>query len=87
MSTLANYPAFPSISDSRAGADSYGNTFTAFECISQGMTLRQHYAGLAMQGLLSCPADGVTMKAERIATWAVEQADALLAELDKPVTP
>lgn len=45
--------------------------------------LRQHYAGLAMQGLCSGP----NMKTSLIPAMAVEIADALIAELAKPVTP
>lgn len=45
-----------------------------------GMTLRQHYAGLAMQAIRSHYGHGPAYTAE----MAVEYADALLAELVKP---
>lgn len=49
-----------------------------------GLTIRQYFAGLAMQGLCAlyvpdCP----LMKEEEIASYAVQQADALIAELNK----
>lgn len=48
-----------------------------------GMSLRQYYAGLAMQGLLAYPdavGDGTS---EDLAKSAVNAADALLKELEK----
>lgn len=47
-----------------------------------GMTLRQHYAGLAMQGL--CMSQ--SWASEQIAVFSVKQADDLLAELAKEGT-
>ena len=50
----------------------------------QGITLRQHYAGLAMQGYIAADHTGMTMTPpEVIARLAVAAADALLAELAK----
>jgi hypothetical protein len=51
------------------------------------MTLREHYAGLAMQGFLACP-DGLGFAsaaeaAKHYAAQSVAYADALLAELEK----
>ncbi len=59
--------------------------------VQTGMTLRQYYAGLAMQGLLADPEDvpdtewpkGAKSCAQAVAMLAVEQADALLAELER----
>lgn len=52
-----------------------------------GITLRQHFAGLAMQGMLSnsLPCDGITLEevTNEVAGSAVAYADALLAELSK----
>jgi hypothetical protein len=45
-----------------------------------GMTLREYYAGLAMQGLL---ARSDPTPYSLIAQWAVQDADALLAALAK----
>lgn len=44
--------------------------------------LREHYAGLAMQGFCANPAFE-TRQAEQLVEWSVEQADALIAALNK----
>lgn len=50
------------------------------------LTLREYYAGLAMQGILaSCPS-GINLKECPFKDWAksaIKQADALIAELEK----
>lgn len=46
----------------------------------EGMTLREHYAGLAMQGLLACGVDGHNWVHDT-AKHAVDVADALIARL------
>lgn len=57
--------------------------------ISIGLTKREYFAGLAMQGMLANSySDGVTQplstaNAYQIAGMAIAQADALLAELEK----
>jgi len=52
--------------------------------VQPGITLRQHFAGLAMQGLLaSCTKGLVSTFAEETAELAVTAADALLTELAK----
>lgn len=51
-----------------------------------GITLREHYAGLALQGLLASPAaesDGWSWRTGSIAGDAVLFADELIAELEK----
>lgn len=48
---------------------------------TEGMTLRQYYAGLAMQGIIAS-LDGRAEKSD-IAAVSVEMADALLKELEK----
>jgi len=47
----------------------------------QGLTKREHFAGLAMQGFASDPE--LTITQEQVASLSVAWADALLAELDK----
>lgn len=47
----------------------------------EGMTLREYYAGLAMQGLLACITDGCDPSVA--AVRAVGYADALIDELSK----
>jgi hypothetical protein len=49
-----------------------------------GLTKREHFAGLAMQGFLA--SNGNRSIRGSIPTIAVEYADALLAELDKVKT-
>lgn len=69
MEKLADKPAYPFVVDGH------------YRHYESGMTLREHYAGLAMQGLLQVyPNDICPLK---ISAWAVEQADALIAELEK----
>lgn len=50
------------------------------ESISFGLTKREYFAAMAMQGLCCRVPDG---QAKLIAMWSAEQADALLAELAK----
>jgi hypothetical protein len=54
--------------------------------MDSGMTLREHYAGLAMQGIIAGPAtDPLTIgdRESSVVEVAVAVADALLAELAK----
>lgn len=90
-SDLANMPAFPGEKDVRFGQPN--------DC-NPGQSLRQHYAGLALQGVMTgathgecaaalgsaARATGVTTN-ELIAIMCREAADALIAELAKPVQP
>jgi alcohol dehydrogenase YqhD (iron-dependent ADH family) len=56
-----------------------------------GLTKREYFAGLAMQGILAhesfydrmCNETGENTIADRLATASVKMADKLLAELDK----
>lgn len=50
-----------------------------------GLTKREHFAGLAMQGLLSGPDEGLAQAhiIPQVARLSVQYADALLAELAK----
>jgi hypothetical protein len=50
----------------------------------KGITLRQYYAGLAMQGICSNSSTEVKPYAKEIAFISVELADALINELNKP---
>lgn len=71
--TRANEPAFPTVR-----TKSHYSTDINVHSVG-GMTLREYYAGLAMQGLLACPdppdSDILAGRA------AVVMADALLAAL------
>lgn len=47
-----------------------------------GLTIRQHYAGLAMQGFLSTSRYWID-EPEKVAEWSVRQADALINALNQ----
>lgn len=51
------------------------------ECI--GLTKREYFAGLAIQGFIAAGGNGMP-PAENLAAYATRAADALLAELEKP---
>jgi hypothetical protein len=48
-----------------------------------GLTIREHFAGLAMQGLLASGGNDVHANFEFCASNAVSLADAIIAELSK----
>ncbi len=85
MSKLANEPAFPTMEEQDR------NMIT-----TPGMTLRQYYAGQAMQGLLSDveaqrwlqtdPRFTGQNFAQVLAINSVEFSDALISELSKQIT-
>lgn len=52
-----------------------------------GLTKREYFAGLAMQGMLANPKpnpDSFMYDEIKTAKWAIGMADALLSELEKP---
>jgi hypothetical protein len=53
--------------------------------ITNGMTKREHFAGLAMQGLIAHYGYGEAPvgNAQEIGHWAVQLADALIRELNQ----
>ncbi len=62
----------------------------AFACVDsqkqylqEGLTKREYFAGLAMQGWIACQSESFRGEANSVASKAVEYADALLAELEK----
>lgn len=67
----ANDPAHPTVSEPSGAA-------------FNGLTIREHFAGLAMQGLM-VRSHLATNSEAAVAVLAVSHADALLAELAKPV--
>lgn len=71
-----NEPAYP---NELAAPTNDGYLSTA------GLTKREYFAGLAMQGILSCRPDPVSDASwnEAVAAWSVIAADSLLAELEK----
>lgn len=59
-----------------------------------GLTIREHFAGLAMQSVIASCSDGLLKTGEYgaaidalFAQKAISLADALIAELAKPVQP
>lgn len=53
-----------------------------------GLTKREHFAGLAMQAWISADHVGnAGYPFEEMANRAIDCADALIAELNKPITP
>lgn len=71
-----NVPAAPTIY-----ADMGHNGQREIFCDNQGLTKREHFAGLALQGLSN--GSGRYHSPEDMAHDAVRLADALLAELEK----
>lgn len=71
----AGGPAFPVVVE---GGDMSGLHSNLWE----GMTLRDWFAGMALQGLITCPAASSGTKAD-IAIWAYSYADAMLEERKK----
>ena len=53
--------------------------------VSDGITRRELFAAMAMQGFCSVP--GSIATADEISNWAVEQADALIEALNKEEGP
>ena len=49
----------------------------------QGLTIRQHYVGLAMQGMLSACRGYDNKGLDNLANCAVQQADAIIEALNK----
>ncbi|MDY7116562.1 hypothetical protein RAN53_09385 [Halomonas sp. SSL-5] len=71
----ADMPAMPS-----GIREDYNNL--AQEPLNLGLTKREFFAAMAMQGLLACP--GVSATNRHIAIESVDCADELLAALGKP---
>jgi len=69
--TLGNSQAFASIAVDKQGT--YGST---------GLTKREYFAAMAMQGI-SANASLTSTSFEKIAEWSVKQAEALITELNK----
>lgn len=70
MTTNTGGPAFPSQSIGPDFPPGWG-----------GMTLRDYFAAKAMQGMLAA---GEGVPSEKLAKWAYDVADAMLAERDAP---
>ena len=79
-------PAFPC----ELGASGYGPVKScltpegqmAWIDLHHGMALRDWFAGMALQGMKANPS--LDWEDDRLAKWAYQQADAMLAARDKP---
>jgi hypothetical protein len=81
MTTRGEEPAFPQLDIESCERDGHGDLIDPFVTSAGGLSKRELFAGMAMQGLLaSGPHD---CEAAGIAHDAVLFADALLAELEK----
>ena len=84
--TKANDPVYPEISCDEAGL-AHGGSYTE----RSGLTLRQHFAVLALQGLLAGPntpavigGHGLPPDSSAVCQQAVAYADALIVALNAP---
>lgn len=81
----ANEPAFPSQEPSSYICNQGGDSKEIVGAQYFGMTMREHFAGLAMQGIVSKYTLSRPEDFEIVAQAAVSQADFLIAELAMPV--
>jgi hypothetical protein len=72
--TNANDPAFPQTTNGSNLTDAL---------IPAGLSKREWFAGLAMQGFVTSLGSSLTTTHEMIAEWSVDVADKLIAELAK----
>lgn len=77
--SLKDKPAFPNQYETIVGSK-LEETERVLLRSTGGMTLRQYYAGLAMQGFLS---SGKWVGVDELAQSSINIADALIAELEK----
>lgn len=63
--------------------DQYGEKIIR-DCTSEGLTKREYFAAIAMQGILSSCFASMNPQYQHAAEDAIGFADALLEELDKP---
>lgn len=82
--SIGNDLAFPTLERSETGLGNDGQQHST-HYNAGGLTKREYFAALAMQGLSACP--GLERHpSHMLAQWAVQSADDLLAELAKPAT-
>jgi hypothetical protein len=72
-------PAFPQMHTILAADEDSPSVHRRFN----GLTKRELFAAMAMQGILSAE-DGVSFPSAELASLSIDCADALLAELSKP---
>ncbi len=76
MSNLSDEPAYPTVNKLADGHGGYT------EWVDHGLTKRELFAAMAMQGLLACHTT-VDLSLGTMVEYCVLDADALLAELAK----
>lgn len=78
MNERANEPAMPTIGFER---DNYGRVKLEGKHIQRkGLTIREHFAGLAMQGIVAAQE---STDPPKVAEFALQYADALIAALNQ----
>jgi hypothetical protein len=80
--SLENIPEGPLV-DGASQAFPYQFKDEPFLAMEPGLTKREYFAAIAMQGLLAAANPEVFMGTISLAAEAVERADALIAELNK----
>lgn len=73
--TIWNEPAMPIQYE-----EEYGDHGRKYNKIFEGLTKREHFAAMAMQGLIAAKYDFDT---PAVAEWSVKFADSLIEELNK----
>ena len=81
--TEPNDPIAPIVQDN----EYYEQGKVLRECSDYGLTKREYFAAMAMQGYLAGDEDAANEKwsVSQTAKWAVMVADALILELNKPI--
>ena len=84
MKITGNEPAMarPYSHDERPSGKYEGDYPESFQAFT-GLTIRQYYAGLAMQGFIATYGSDSQPSAKESAKFGVEAADALIEELNK----
>jgi hypothetical protein len=80
MKITGNEPAYPVFNDSGYCTNVNNEAIKG----AHGLTIRQQFAMAAMQGILSNPATVQNIRSDmQMAEWSVQNADALIAELNR----
>ena len=61
----------------------YAGWMAKYGGLAKDMTMRDHFAGLAMQGLVAYPDDQQNMTYAEMAEWAYAMADGMLKAREK----
>ncbi len=83
--SAADQPAFPGFSETTGQGPCRLGPTGEWENYAPGMSIRQHFAGQLLAAMVANPEGVVSWT--KAAVIACAGADALIAELNKPVTP